>query len=152
MKRFKKWIAALAIVLSSFMMTSCVTPVEAQVVAGAATVETIITYGVPYMVDGVISYYLYDGLYWYPYWDHGHRYFRPHRAPYRYGHAVSPRYKYPHNRIHRPAPRFGTPPQRTPYYNREYKHHIPNSPSGGFRSTIRRHSGMSPRGDRGHRH
>ena len=54
------------------------------------TYTTVVTYGIPYYFNGIISYYVYNGIYYYPYIWHNHWYVHP------YTHVQ------PHGFIHRP--------------------------------------------------
>ena len=89
--------------------------------------NVVIRFGTPYYYQGSILYYIYNGLYYYPfyynnYWyirayrrpfDHLHYrpYFRPHRYDYRFGRGYRPTHKWiNHNRYNRPTPRPGNRP------------------------------------------
>lgn len=48
-------------------------------------VRVIFRYGTPYYYNGILNYYVYDGIYWYPFWYENMWYFRPYRRPYRLG-------------------------------------------------------------------
>lgn len=82
MKTLKLFI--LAIITSiCFSLTSCSTYTYAQPVSTVeiepteVTYTTVITYGVPYYIDGIVSYYKYRGLFYYPYYWHNHWYVHP---------------------------------------------------------------------------
>lgn len=57
----------------------------------SADINVIISYGTPYYYNGYLSYYLYNGLYYYPFWYDNMWYFRPYRVPFRYGYI--PRFR-----------------------------------------------------------
>ena len=48
-------------------------------------VRVIFRYGTPYYYNGILNYYVYGGIYWYPFWYENMWYFRPYRRPYRLG-------------------------------------------------------------------
>lgn len=96
MKTLKLFIFTI-ITLICFSLTSCSTytyaqpaAVEVEIEPTEVTYTTVITYGVPYYIDGIISYYTYRGLFYYPYYWHNHWYVHP------YTHVQ------PHGFIHRP--------------------------------------------------
>ena len=66
----------LAIITSiCFSLTSCSTytyaqPAAVEIEPTEVTYTTVITYGVRYYIDGIISYYKYRGLFYYPYYYH----------------------------------------------------------------------------------
>ena len=76
-----------AMMLSLFSVTSCVTTVEAQdevytsVVISADDIEMAITYGTPYMLNGSVLYYIYNNLYYYPFYTGGYYYYRVYSRP-----------------------------------------------------------------------
>ena len=78
MKTLKLFI--LAIITSiCFSLTSCSTytyaqpaAVEIEIEPTEVTYTTVITYGVPYYIDGIVSYYKYRDLFYYPYYWHNH--------------------------------------------------------------------------------
>lgn len=99
----KKLINLLLIVtLSFFALTSCVTTVEAQdgvyttTVIDTDNIEMAIVYGTPYIVNGVVLYYLYNNLYYYPFYTGGHYYYNVYTRPL----ARYPRYWNPVPRTH----------------------------------------------------
>lgn len=84
----KKLLFALVMMISCLSMTSCVTTVEAQddmysttTVIDVNDIEMAITYGTPYIVDGVVYYYLYNNLYYYPFYTRGYWYYHVYRRP-----------------------------------------------------------------------
>ena len=100
----KKVLTALMIIVLSLTQMSCISSVyaqddmypieEADVVRSNVNIELVIRYGTPYIVDGLVQYYLYEGLYYYPYYLRDYFYYRVYRAPL---------YYYP--RYWRPVPR-----------------------------------------------
>lgn len=92
------------IIVLSLTQMSCISSVyaqddmypieEADVVRSNVNIELVIRYGTPYIVDGLVQYYLYEGLYYYPYYLRDYFYYRVYRAPL---------YYYP--RYWRPVPR-----------------------------------------------
>ena len=102
-----------ALVLTSLTLTSCCTT-SAAAVTSVETVDDIyagttidytfiITNARPFYVDGVISYYFYNGIYYYPYIYNGVRCLYPYRYVQRRGYVhVPPRgYRPPRRWIHR---------------------------------------------------
>ena len=102
-----------AIVLTTTILTSCCTT-SAAVATSVETVDDIyagttidytfiITNAHPFYVDGVISYYFYNGIYYYPYIYNGVRCLYPYRYVQRRGYVhVPPRgYRPPRRWIHR---------------------------------------------------
>ena len=95
MKKLANILIAIAMM---FTLTSCVTSVQAQTddMYDDVTINTVITLGVPYYnADGLIIYYLYRNMYYYPYY-YGHRYYF-----HRYTNPLPPS----HLRHYRPIPR-----------------------------------------------
>ena len=102
-----------ALVLTSLTFTSCCTT-SAAVATSVETVDDIyagstidytfiIANARPFYVDGVISYYFYNGIYYYPYIYNGVRCLHPCRYAYRRGYVhVPPRgYRPPRRWMHR---------------------------------------------------
>lgn len=48
-------------------------------------INVVITHGTPYYYDGYLSYYFYNGWYYYPYFYNNYWYFRPYRYAFRPG-------------------------------------------------------------------
>lgn len=79
----------------------------------SVTFSTVVRYGTPYYIDNVLSYYLYRGIYYYPYRYNNYWYFYP-------SHYCRPRgfvyhYQPGYRHFMRPAPRgyeFRKPPMR----------------------------------------
>lgn len=122
MKKITGFLMGLAMLLS---LTSCVTAVHAQddtYFDGEADVSVIVTYGTPYIVNGMIEYYLYKGWYYYPYWTNDSYYFHRYRRPLPPEHFHS---------WYRPIPRHYHHPRpdahrRPPHHNRPDVHHRPH--------------------------
>ena len=105
---------------------------EADVVHTNVDFGIVIRYGTPYYYNGDLLYYLYDGLYYYPFYYDNYWYVRVYRRP-----IDHLRYR-PYFRPNRHDYRFS--PGRHPGYNRPPQR--PGSPN--------RHPGMSPQGPRNH--
>ena len=80
----KKLILILTAVIMSLSLTSCITEAYAQVDDAYDNVDIslVVTYGTPYYnADGLLLYYMYRNLYYYPYYHYNryylHRYYRP---------------------------------------------------------------------------
>ena len=115
-----------------FGLTSCVTAVQAQddtYIGSEVNSTVVITYGTPYIVDGMIMYYVYKGLYYYPYWVNDMYCFHVYRHPivmdyYRRYYRPVPRDFYRHHRYD-PTPRRHRPDQHY-YYHNGRNHHLDN--------------------------
>lgn len=109
MKTLKLFI--LAIITSiCFSLTSCSTYTYAQPVSTVeieldeVTYTTVITYGVPYYIDGIVSYYKYRGLFYYPYYWHNHWYVHPYTCIQPRGFVHRPHHGFvPDNRWRQPS-------------------------------------------------
>ena len=161
----KKIIGILTVLMMYFTLSSCVTTAQAQVddMYDDVDIEVVVTYGTPYYnTEGLLLYYIYRDLYYYPYFYHDryylHRYYRPlppnrmrhyrpvprdfyrHNPPHRHHHNVNPRGMGGHN----------MKPNR---YNRPHNNVTPRNNNhnriGGNRPTMRSNSGgmrpMTPR-------
>ena len=129
------------LVLMTGTLTSCCTS-SAAVATSVETVDDvytgttvdytfIIANGRPFYVDGVISYYFYNGIYYYPYIYNGVRCLHPCRYAQRIGYVHVP-------------PRGYRPPRR--WLHRDDRHHLyhqPNLPH--HRPRIQPNRGGSPR-------
>ena len=113
-----------ALVLTSLTLTSCCTT-SAAVTTSVETVDDIyagttidytfiITNARPFYVDGVISYYFYNGIYYYPYIYNGVRCLHPYRYAQRRGYVHVP-------------PRGYRPPRR--WMHRDDRHHFYHQPN-----------------------
>ena len=113
-----------ALVLTSLTLTSCC-PTSAAVATSVETVDEvyagatidytfIITNAHPFYVDGVISYYFYNGIYYYPYIYNGVRCLYPYRYVQRRGYVHVP-------------PRGFRPPRR--WIHRDDRHHFYHQPN-----------------------
>lgn len=157
MKKITGFLMGLAML---FSLSSCVTAVHAQddtYFDGEADVSVIVTYGTPYIVNGMIEYYLYKGWYYYPYWTNDSYYFHRYRRPLPPEHFHSwyrpiPRhYHHPRPDVHR----------RPPHHNRPDVHHRPHGsrpsqpsrrPSNNIGTHVEGHHGnMGGRPFGGHR-
>ena len=110
-------------IISLFMMlslTSCVTTVSAQddmyVTERNVDFEIIIRDGTPYIIDGLVYYYFYNGLYYYPYYYNNYFYYRVYTRPLihypRHWRPVPRGYWFRGDRFHKP--------------NRYDRHHFDN--------------------------
>lgn len=75
--------------------------------------STIVMYGTPYYIDNILSYYLYRGIYYYPYRYNNYWYFYP--SPYMRPRGFVYHYQSGYRHFMRPAPRgyeFRKPPMR----------------------------------------
>ena len=131
-----------ALVLMTVTLTSCCTS-SAAVATSVETVDDvytgttvdytfIIANGRPFYVDGVISYYFYNGIYYYPYIYNGVRCLHPYRYVQRRGYVHVP------PRGYRPARRWMHRDDRHRFY------HQPNLPPH-HRPRIQPNRGGSPR-------
>ena len=113
-----------ALVLTSLTLTSCCTT-SAAAVTSVETVDDIyagttidytfiITNARPFYVDGVLSYYFYNGIYYYPYVYNGVRCLHPYRYAQRRGYVHVP-------------PRGYRPPRR--WMHRDDRHHFYHQPN-----------------------
>lgn len=121
----KKIILSLAIMLISiFTFSSCVTTAYADddTYGHSYDYNVIITNGTPFIVNGLIAYYLYNNMYFYPYYRNGIYHFCRYEKP------------LPHDRM----PRFYKPmPPRNNmhmYNNREFNLNRQQRPSQNDRS------------------
>ena len=135
----RKLVLAALMVFASFstmLLTSCVTTIAAQdeiygdepmatQTTNNASIEMVITCGTPYVIDGLVHYYMYRGLYYYPYYYRNYLYYRVYERPlvtyprywrplpksywFRHGSFYKPkRFDHRHyNEIIRPRTRFG---------------------------------------------
>jgi hypothetical protein len=124
----KKFISLILALMMCISLTSCVTTAYAQTDDEVSDVNVVITYGTPYYnSNGLLLYYIYRDLYYYPYYYNNRWHFRHYTRP------LPPRH-------YRPIP-------RNFYHHRpNITHHRPNighnrlqtRPSGG---TIHRPQG-----------
>ena len=114
---------------------------EADVVRSNISFDVILRYGTPYYRDGVLLYYVYRDIYYYPffydnYWyvrayrrpfiHFDHRpYFRPHKYDYRFSPGHYRGFDRPHN------PNIGRPHGRPHNSNIDRPPHRPNNPNMG---------------------
>lgn len=87
----KNLIYLLVAALFSLSAVSCGTYAYSQevydneVVVSNDNVSIIITQGTPVYYEGHLHYYIYNNLYWYPFWYENYWYFRPYRTIYPWG-------------------------------------------------------------------
>ena len=70
----KKFLFGIVFAIGCMLLVSCVTtvsaqddmygPTEAVVVNDNAQIEVVITCGTPYIIDGLVQYYIYNDLYY----------------------------------------------------------------------------------------
>ena len=128
--------------LSLFSVTSCVTTVEAQdevytsIVISADDIEMAITYGTPYMLNGSVLYYIYNNLYYYPFYTGGYYYYRVYSRPL---------VRYPS--YWRPLPRNHW--FRDGRYHNRFVRHKPDRPHNNIRqhTNIRQHNDIRRNND-----
>ena len=131
-----------AMMLSLFSITSCVTTVEAQdevyasVVISADDIEMAITYGTPYVLNGSVLYYIYNNLYYYPFYTGGYYYYRVYSRPL---------VRYPS--YWRPLPRNHW--FRDGRYHNRFVRHKPDRPHNNIRqhTNIRQHNDIRRNND-----
>ena len=102
----KKFLFGIVFAIGCMLLVSCVTtvsaqddmygPTEAVVVNDNAQIELVITCGTPYIIDGLVQYYIYNDLYYYPYYYRNHFYWRMYRSPL----LTYPRYWKPMPRVY----------------------------------------------------
>ena len=121
-KRIMKFLSVLFISVMTFgTLSSCETTYAATVTDNTyypydteyATVNIILEYGVPYYLNGVLQYYIYRDLYYYPFYYNNIMYFRTFYRP------LPPNHHYNFGRPHRGDVGFG--------------HHRPHRPHNGVR-------------------
>lgn len=102
----KKFLFGIVFAIGCMLLVSCVTtvsaqddmygPTEAVVVNDNAQIEVVINCGTPYIIDGLVQYYIYNDLYYYPYYYRNHFYWRMYRSPL----LTYPRYWKPMPRVY----------------------------------------------------
>ena len=142
----KKLMTLLVGLTMVFSLTSCVTTAQAQMIDEDVDATLVIRYGTPYYdAEGLLLYFLYNDLYYYPYYFSDGWYFRYYSRP------LHPGY-------YRPVPRdFYT---RRPYHTPHYRHHsAPPRPRynnilrrGGSHGTHQPSHGNRPSQPSQHRH
>ena len=145
----KIMILFVALVLMTATFISCCTTSAAvatsvetvdDVYAGSTVDYTfIIANGRPFYVDGVISYYFYNGIYYYPYIYNGVRCLHPYRYVQRRGYVHVP------PRGHRPARRWMHRDDRHRFHHHNVPHHnrprVYNNRGGSSRPNNGFHNG-----------
>lgn len=56
--------------------------------------DVVVRYGTPYYLDGALQYYIYNGLYYYPFYHNNYWYVRVYQKPRLHTHFVPNRYDY----------------------------------------------------------
>ena len=95
-----------------------------------ASIDIIVTYGTPYYLDGVLQYYIYRNLYYYPFYYNDIMYFRSFYRP------LPPRHHYNFGRPHRGDIGFGHHRGHRPSHNGNHggpghDNHKPHGNHGG---------------------
>ena len=134
----KKIIGILAALMMYLTLSSCVTAAQAQVDGvydDNVDISVVVNYGTPYYnVDGLILYYIYRDMYYYPYYYHNryylHRYHRPLPLDRMRIYRPVPRDFYRHE----PPRRYHvTPPNRSTQHMRPNTHPNHPRPNGNVR-------------------
>lgn len=94
------------------------------------TYSTIVRFGTPFYYDDGLSYYFYNGIYYYPYFYNGYYYFQPFRYMQPRGYRFVPRGSF------RPDIRFRGPDNFRPRPNRGRPDVRPNTPIPDRRSRV----------------
>lgn len=110
MKKIFSFLVALAMSIS---LSSCVTTVSAQddVFDGEVDATVVVSYGTPYIYNGMIEYYYYRGWYYYPYCVNNNYYFHRYRRVLPSPHFYDWYKPIPRDRIH-PRPHHNAPHHR----------------------------------------
>lgn len=129
----KKFISLILALMMCISLTSCVTTAYAQTDDEVSDVNVVITYGTPYYnSNGLLLYYIYRDLYYYPYYHNNRWYFRHYARP------LPPRHYRPMPRDfyhHRPHIRYhNTKPHTNRQYHRPYYNNSGNRGFGGNHS------------------
>lgn len=135
----KKVIIFILGLMMCISMSSCVTTAYAQTDDEMVDVNVVVTYGTPYYnSDGLLLYYVFRDLYYYPYYYGNRWYFRHYSRP------LPPR-------TYRPLPRdfYNHKPHIVHHHRPNVTHHTPNiwhnrpqtRPSGGIGNHNHRPSG-----------
>lgn len=97
----------------SISLSSCVTTVSAQddVFDGEVDATVVVSYGTPYIYNGMIEYYFYRGWYYYPYCVNNNYYFHRYRRVLPSPHFYDWYKPIPRDRIH-PRPHHNAPHHR----------------------------------------
>ena len=120
MKKIFSFLVALAMSIS---LSSCVTTVSAQddVFDGEVDATVVVSYGTPYIYNGMIEYYFYRGWYYYPYCVNNNYYFHRYRRVLPSPHFYDWYKPIPRDRIH-PRPHHNAPHHR-PHATPPRPHH-----------------------------
>lgn len=151
----KKIIGILVSLMLCFTLTSCVTTATAQTddMYDDVDISVVVTYGTPfYNTEGLIIYYLYRDMFYYPYFYHNryylHRYHRPlpperlrmyRPVPRDFYRPNPPRGHKPHVRPNNPPHRGDMRPNNPPRRNGDVRPSQPNT-----RPNINRGIGSRP--------
>ena len=128
-------------VVSSYATTQddIYTETEADVVRSNVSFDVIIQYGTPYYRDGMLLYYLYRDIYYYPFYYSNYWYVRAYRRPFtHFDHR-------PYFRPHRYDYRFSPGSYRGFYRpNNPNSHYRPITPNRGHNDRYHRPHGSRP--------
>jgi hypothetical protein len=144
----KKLMTLLVGLTMAFSLTSCVTTAQAQIDEDVDA-TLVIRYGTPYYnADGLLLYFIYRNMYYYPYYSYDGWYFRYNREPLIYYKPV-PRYFYKRRPYRAPQYRYHSAPPRGGHYGNHHPHHSTHQPPqhrhGTYNNGTRPHAGMSNR-------
>lgn len=109
----KKIFSFLVTLAMSISLSSCVATVSAQddMYDGEVDATVVISYGTPYIYNGMIEYYFYRGWYYYPYCVNNNYYFHRYRRVLPSPHFYDWYKPIPRDRIH-PRPHHNAPHHR----------------------------------------
>lgn len=118
----------MSIIVMSLSLTSCITEAYAQVddIYDNVDIGLVVRYGTPYYnTDGLLMYYIYRNLYYYPYYHHNRYYLHRYRRPLPY--YLKDRYRPVPRDSYRNYYKYKSTPRNS--YN---KQHYGNSPNKGI--------------------
>ena len=111
---------------------------DVDVVRSNVSFDVIIRYGTPYYMDGTILYYLYNDLYYYPFYYNNYWYVRAYRRPFTHFD------RRPYFRPHRYDYRF-SPGQYRGFDRNDVTHHRPHPNTRHVRPNVNRRPDTPPR-------
>ena len=129
----KKIISILAALMMCFTLSSCVTTASAQIddMYDDVDISVVVTYGTPYYnTEGLLLYYIYRDMFYYPYYYHNRYYLH------RYSRPLPPE----RMRMYKPVPRDFYYNQRPPK-----RHHSTTPPPRRDRHDVRPNTHQQPR-------
>jgi hypothetical protein len=130
----KKLMTLLVGLTMVFSLTSCVTTAQAQMIDEGIGATLVIRYGTPYYnAEGLLLYFFYNDMYYYPYYFNDGWYFRYYRRPLSsWYYRPVPRGFYTRRPYHTPHVHHATPP-RGGHHGINQPHHGTHQPSHGNR-------------------